>query len=213
MHSLFDIDSPLMNGLGKIFDCIMLSLCWISASLPIITMGAASGALYRTAYRCIRHDEGHLLKTFWDTWRKNLKNGIIVWLPVLAVFIFLAADAIILRGLVSEGKPVARFFGIIVVLIGVWSVWAAYCTAYCVRFNGSLKEVLWLCFFLVLSHPFMSIVIMLFLVMGVVLALLVPYLVLFLPAAICLAISFPMESVFIKHMRPEDIEKIRQENK
>ena len=45
MRGLFDLDSPLMNVLGKIFDCIMLSLCWISASLPIITMGAACGAL------------------------------------------------------------------------------------------------------------------------------------------------------------------------
>ena len=209
MHSLFDMDSPLMNGLGKIFDCIMLSVCWVLASLPIITMGAACGALYRTVYRCIRRDEGYPLKVFWDTWRKNLKTGIITWLPVLAVYAFLIVDAIILRGLVSQGQPMARLFGIIVVLIGVASVWAAYCTAYCVRFEGSLKDVLWLSFFLVLSHPVMTVEILLFLVMGVALALLVPFLVLFLPSLICLAISFPMEKVFLKHMRPEDIEKVQ----
>lgn len=204
MRSLFDIDSPLMNGLGKIFDCILLSLCWISLSLPIVTMGAASGALYRTVYRCIRNDEGNLLKGFWETFRKNLKSGILVWLPILAVYAFLIADAVIFRGF-----AMARIYGIILVLIGVASVWAAYCTAYCVRFEGSLKEVLWLSFFLVLSHPAMTLIIMMFLVMGAALTLMVPFLALFLPAAICLAISFPMESVFLKHMHPEDIEKVK----
>lgn len=209
MHGLFDMEGPLINGLGKIFDCIMLSLCWISASLPIVTMGAACGALYRTTYRCLRHDDGNPLKLFWQTFRKNLKAGVLVWLPVLAVYVFLFADAAILRVLVSQGSAVARLFGIVLVLIGVANVWAAYCTAYCVRFEGSVKEVLWLCFFLVLSHPAMTLVIMLFLLLGAVLALMVPYLALFLPAAVCLAISFPMETVFLKHMHPEDIEKVR----
>lgn len=209
MRSLFDMESPLMNALGKIFDCIMLSVCWVLASVPVVTMGTACGALYRTVYRCIRRDEGYPLKVFWDTWRKNLKTGILTWLPVLAVYIFLIADAIILRGLASQGRPMARLFGIVIVLIGVASVWAAYCTSYCVRFEGSLKEVLWLSFFLVLSHPLMTIVILLLLTMGFALALMVPFLVLFLPALICLAISFPMERVFLKHMHPEDIEKVQ----
>ena len=209
MHGLFDADSPLMNGLGKIFDCIMLSLCWISASIPIVTMGAACGALYRTVYRCMRKDDGNALKMFWETWRKNLKAGIFTWLPIMAVYVFLIADAVILRGLTAAGQPMARLYGIVVVLIGVASVWAAYCTAYCVRFEGSVKEVLWLCFFLVLSHPAMTLMILAFLTLGFVMALLVPFLTLFLPAAVCLAISFPMETVFLKHMRPEDVERVQ----
>ena len=209
MHSVFDMDSPLMNGLGKIFDCIMLSICWVLGSLPIITMGTACGALYRTVYRCIRRDEGYPLKTFWETWRKNLKTGILTWLPVLAVYVFLIADAVILRGLASQGEALARLFGIIVVLIGVASVWAAYCTSYCVRFEGRLKDTLWLSFYLVLAHPIMTIVILMFLMLGAAISLMVPYLVLFLPSLICLAISFPMESVYMKHMHPEDVEKVQ----
>lgn len=207
MHRLFDAESPLMNGLGKIFDCMLLSLCWISASLPIVTMGAACGALYRTVYRCLRKDDGGPLKMFWTTWKANLKPGILTWLPIMAVYAFLIADAIVLRGI----SGMSRLLGIVILLIGVASVWAAYCTAYCVRFEGTLKERLGLCIYLVLAHPLTSIMIMLFLVMGLVLALLVPFLLLFVPGGICLAISFPMESVFRKHMRPEDIEKIDSE--
>lgn len=210
MRGLFDMEGPLMNGLGKICDTIMLSLCWISACLPIVTMGAACGALYRTVYRCLRHDDGNPLKMFWQTWQKNLKMGILTWIPIMAVYAFLIADAAVLRSFAAQGKPLAQLFGIIMVLIGVASVWAAYCTAYCVRFEGTLKEVLWLSIFLVLSHPAMTLVIMMFLVMGVALALLVPFFAVFLPAAICLAISYPMETVFRKHMRPEDLERVEK---
>lgn len=207
MRGLFDLDGGLMNGLGKIFDCILLSLCWISGCLPIVTIGTSCGALYRTVYRCLRRDEGYPLKTFWQTYRKNLKVGIITWLPIMAVYIFLIADIIILRGYASQGF--AKLYGISLLMVGVASVWAAYCTSYCVRFEGSLKETLWLCLFLVLSHPLMTAMIMAFLALGFAMALMVPFLSLFLPAAICLAISFPMEKVYMKHMHPEDIEKLQ----
>lgn len=211
MHSLFDLDNPLMRGLGKLFDCIMLSVCWVLGSLPIITMGTACGALYRTVHRCIRRDEGYPLKTFWSSYRNNLKMGILVWLPVLAVYAFLIADAVILKGLILQGQSMAAQYGIILLLTGVVSVWAAYCTAYCIRFQGGVKDVLWLSFLLVTSHPLTTFIILIFLLLGFALALLVPFLVLFLPAFVCLMVSFPMEKVFLKHMQPKDAERVQNE--
>lgn len=211
MHSLFDLDNPLMQGLEKLFDCIMLSVCWVLGSLPLITMGTACGALYRTVYRCIRRDEGNTLKTFWSSYRNNLKMGILVWLPVLAIYALLIADAVILKGLILQGQSMAYQYGIILLLIGVVSVWAAYCTAYCIRFQGGVKDVLWLSFLLVTSHPLTTFMILIFLLLGFALALLVPFLVLFLPALVCLAVSFPMEKVFLKHMQPKDAERVQNE--
>lgn len=207
MRSLFDLDSPLMNGLQKVFDCVLVSLCWVTACLPIITIGPACGALYRTVCRSICRDEGGILKPFWDTYRDNLKNGVLVWLPILAVYLFLIADGVILRGLLHN----STLYGIILVLIAVTTVWAAYATAYCVHFNGSTREVLWISLFLVLYHPLTALRVMAAVVVGFVLALMVPYLVLFLPGLVCLAIRGPMEGMFRKHMRPEDLEKLEQE--
>lgn len=207
MRSLFDVDSPLMNGLQKVFDCMLVSLCWLTACLPILTIGPACGALYRTVCRSICRDEGGILKPFWDTFRANLKNGVLVWLPILAVYLFLIADGVILRGLLHS----STLYGVILVLIAVTTVWAAYATAYCVRFNGSTKEVLWISLFLVLAHPLAALLVMAAVALGLVLALMVPYLALFLPGLVCLAIRGPMEGVFRKHMRPEDLEKLKQE--
>lgn len=207
MRSLFDVDSPLMNGLQKVFDCMLVSLCWLTACLPILTIGPACGALYRTVCRSICRDEGGILKPFWDTFRANLKNGVLVWLPILAVYLFLIADGVIVRGLLHS----SALYGVILVLIAVTTVWAAYATAYCVRFNGSTREVLWISLFLVLAHPLTALRVMAAAAVGFVLALMVPYLALFLPGLVCLAIRGPMEGVFRKHMRPEDLEKLEQE--
>ena len=207
MRSLFDVDSPLMNGLQKVFDCMLVSLCWLTACLPILTIGPACGALYRTVCRSICRDEGGILKPFWDTFRDNLKNGVPVWLPILAVYLFLIADGVIVRGLLHS----STLYGVILVLIAVTTVWAAYATAYCVRFNGSTREVLWISLFLVLAHPLTALLVMAAVALGLVLVLMVPYLALFLPGLVCLAIRGPMEGVFRKHMRPEDLEKLEQE--
>lgn len=204
MRSLFDLDSPLMNGLQKVFDCILVSLCWLTACLPIVTIGPACGALYRTVFRSIRRDEGGILKPFWETFRANLKTGVLVWLPILAVYLFLIADGMILRGLLGSSP----LYGVALVLIAVTTVWAAYCTAYCVRFNGSPREVLWISLFLVLAHPLTALRMLVTLALGAALVLMVPYLVVFVPAAACLANCGPMERVFRKHMRPEDLEKL-----
>lgn len=204
MRSLFDLDSPLMNGLQKVFDCILVSLCWLTACLPIVTIGPACGALYRTVFRSIRRDEGSVLKTFWDTFRSDLKTGVLVWLPILVVSLFLIADGMILRGLLHS----FTLYGVVLVLLAVTTVWAAYATAYCVRFNGSPREVLWLSLFLVLSHPLAALRMLVTIALGAALALMMPYLVLFVPAAVCLANCGPMERVFRRHMRPEDLEKL-----
>ena len=119
MHSLFNMDNPVINCLNKLFDCFVLSLCWIVASFPIITIGASCGALYRTVYRSIRRDEGYPLRMFWDTYRKNLKICILVWLPVCAVYILLFADIFILERLMSQGYSMGYLSIILWVLIGV----------------------------------------------------------------------------------------------
>ena len=65
MRRLLDINNPVMKILTGIFDLMVLSVLWAVFSLPIVTMGAASAAMYKTAYSYIRKGEEYLWKTFW----------------------------------------------------------------------------------------------------------------------------------------------------
>ena len=84
MKRIFDIDSPLMNGLMKIGDCICLSALWLLFSLPVVTIGASSTAhgilvnsdivtrrARATRHSIISHDLKPLFNNFLDA-RLNL---------------------------------------------------------------------------------------------------------------------------------------------
>ena len=54
MRRLFDINNPLMRFLIALFDLLALSVLWVVFSLPIVTLGAASTALYSAAFHHVR---------------------------------------------------------------------------------------------------------------------------------------------------------------
>lgn len=47
MKSIFNLDSPVMTILTEIADLIILNLIYLFFCMPIVTIGAATAALYR----------------------------------------------------------------------------------------------------------------------------------------------------------------------
>ncbi len=207
MRRLFDIDSKFMRGLIHIADCICLSVLWLVFSIPIVTMGASSAALYAAVYKYIRRDEGYLWRTFWDAFKENLKRSTLAWLPALALLILLTVDALVFRSMYLQGKLIGNLYWVILVLICVAVTWTAWLSAYCARFNGSVKDVLRFSLLLMAAHPVKSLWVFLPILAGAALILIAPVLLLIVPAAACWIGSVTMEKVFLLHMRPEDVEK------
>lgn len=54
MGGLFDYDSKLFQLLLRVSDVVALSLLWLLCSLPILTLGASTSALYYTAMKLVR---------------------------------------------------------------------------------------------------------------------------------------------------------------
>lgn len=69
MKKYLNINNPIMRGLSRVADCLFLSVLWLVFSLPVITIGASSTALYTTVYRYIRRGEGYLWRTFWEAFK------------------------------------------------------------------------------------------------------------------------------------------------
>lgn len=211
MKRLLDIDNPVIRFIIKIFDCMVLSVLWVLLSLPVITMGAASTALYASVYHYIRKDEEYLWKSFWTAFRGNVKRSTLAWLPLLAMILFLIYDVLALRALIQNGHPFGRLFGVILVLLFVAAVWAVYLAAYCARFQGGVKDMLRFSFYLMMSHPLRSIGVMINTLGAVALILVVPGLAALLPAVSFWISSTLIEQVFLLHMRPEDAQKTKGE--
>lgn len=207
MKGIFDIDNPVMSWIIKIFDCICVSILWLLFSLPVVTMGASSAALYATVYKYLRRGEGHLWKTFWGAFRENLRRSTIVWLAALAVLAILTADALVFRTMAINGSPFGKIYWIILVLCCIAVTWTAYLSAYAARFSGSAKDVLRFGSILLALHPVKAVSVFLPLLCGAMLTLIAPGLLAIVPAAVCWLDSITLEKVFLLHMRPEDAEK------
>ena len=207
MKRLFDFGSPLMRNLIRIFDCMCLSILWIVFSVPIITMGASSAALYATVLKYIRRDEGYLWKTFWGAFKENLKRSTLAWLAALALLALLIVDALVFRSMAVKGDFLGNLYWVILVLICVAVTWTAYLSAYCARFNGSVKDVLRFSFILMTYHPIKSLGVFLPILVSAALVLIMPGLLVAAPAVACWIGSITIEKVFLLHMRPEDVER------
>lgn len=207
MKRLFDFGSPLMRNLIRIFDCMCLSVLWIIFSIPIVTMGASSAAMYITVVKYIRRDEGYLWRTFWDAFKENLKRSTLAWLPALALLALLTVDALVFRSMAINGDFLGNLYWVILILICVAVTWTAYLSAYCARFNGSVKDVLRFSFILMTYHPIKSLGVFLPILVSATLVLIVPGLLVAAPAVACWIYSITTEKVFLLHMRPEDLER------
>ena len=83
MRSAFNPESLIWKPLGVLGDLVMLSLLWTVFSIPLVTLGPASAALYDTAVHSIRRKEDTVLARFFSTFKRELKQGVLSSLIVL----------------------------------------------------------------------------------------------------------------------------------
>ena len=74
MKGLFRWDSPFSQKLALVGNLIMLNILWIVCSLPIITMGAATTALYYTVFQYQTNGEDAVFRPFFRGFAKNFKQ-------------------------------------------------------------------------------------------------------------------------------------------
>ena len=80
MRRFFNADNFLWRWLGIFGDFVLLSLLWTVFSLPLVTLGPASAALYDAAVHVLRRGEGVSYARFFASFRRELKQGTVLTL-------------------------------------------------------------------------------------------------------------------------------------
>ena len=104
MESLFNFDNKIFRILRKFCEMIYLSLLWLLFSLPIITIGASTTALYYATNKSLFHDRGYVWNEFWDSFKSNFKQSTICWLMMLGIYLLTIVDFWILYTLSPSGE-------------------------------------------------------------------------------------------------------------
>ena len=92
----FSYESRFSQLLLKLCYACYLNLLWFVCSLPIVTIGASTTALYYCCLKIVRDQDNHIGAMFFRAFRDNFKQATVLWLILLGAGLFLAGDGYIL---------------------------------------------------------------------------------------------------------------------
>ena len=121
----FSYESKFSQLLLKICYSGYLNLLWFVCSLPIVTIGASTTALYYTSLKVVRGEESSLTRQFFHSFRENFKQATVLWLIMAGIGLFLAGDGYILYHLrqSSTGLLAVLWTVILAVVIAAAVIW------------------------------------------------------------------------------------------
>ena len=131
MGKIFDYDNNFFAGISKVSDTIILNFLFVICSIPIVTIGASTTALY-----CV-----YAVKEFFKQFKQNFKESTIIWLILLLVASFIGLD-FYMCSLMSNDILSTAFkfiFTLISIVIGFIVVYVFPLVA---RFENSIKNTL-----------------------------------------------------------------------
>ena len=114
MNSIFKLDGPVFTILNKFCDILILSILWMLFSLPVVTLGASSAALYHSVHKVLLNGEGYVFSTFWNSFRTNLKQGVLLTLILIPLAIF-----VVISWFFSDGVGRTHILGIIYFAVSI----------------------------------------------------------------------------------------------
>ncbi|MDO4336887.1 MAG: DUF624 domain-containing protein [Eubacteriales bacterium] len=104
--NLFSFNSGISRFLYLVADIVLLHVLWVVFSLPVVTIGASTTALYYCCMKRIRRDEGYITRNFFKAFKSNFKQSTLIWLLILLVGAILFMD---LHIGMAVGGTVGRF--------------------------------------------------------------------------------------------------------
>lgn len=212
----FNYENPVWRFIGKFFDIMILNVLWFVCSIPIVTIGASTTAVYYVTLKLVRDEEGTTVKSFFKSFRDNFKQSTIIWLLLLLTgavigfdmyfFLMLETEASIFRTVMIS---IFGGFGIVYLCIGL------YVFPLQSRFYNPVKRTVFNAFFMSIRH-FLQTLGMLAIDIGIpVLALFVapvlqPILFLFGFPLIAFINSYMFTGIFEKYMPKKEEEPDRE---
>lgn len=74
---MFNSESFVWKPFGWVVDILLMSGLWFICSVPIVTMGAATAALYDCAARCVRGKDQRVFARFFGTFQRELGQSVL----------------------------------------------------------------------------------------------------------------------------------------
>ena len=199
MRDFFSLEGPFQKYGGFVADMMILSLMWILFSLPVITIGASTTALFYVATRRIADREGYITSDFWEAFKVNFVKSTLLWLMYGAVLLVLVVN-ITMAGEIGD---LSRFIMTVQVIMLVQLIFVfIYMFPIAARFEMKKLDIIKSSFFMANRHLLTTISCAVLMVVVFYAMLVMPFLIFLAPGIYAMLASFMLVKIF-KRYRPE----------
>lgn len=208
LSGFFNYDNPVWRFIGKFWDVIMLSVLWMVCSIPVVTIGASTTAMYYVTLKLVRDEDGYTFRSFFKSFKENFKQSTIIWLIFLVAGIVLGVDVFFFLRVFNGSQNVRTIMlAIFMAMSFLYFAMFTFVFPLQARFYNPVKRTIFNAFFMSIRHLFQTIG-MLVIDVGVVFLVFtyLPQIILFGVALIAFLNSYILASIFKKYM-PEDAER------
>lgn len=139
---LFNINGKFYSFMTKVADLIILSVLWLLTSLPVITLGASSSALYYSVIKVVRKDSEGPVHAYFKAFKENFKQGTVITVAVAVFALLVTAIGTVVYRVHSDAETLQRIYTVYLILLGIIIAWLHYLISYIARFQAPLKTVL-----------------------------------------------------------------------
>ena len=213
MGGLFRYDGLLFRFINKMVDAVGLSLLWLITSLPLITMGAATTALYYTTHKVIHYDRGRVWPEYWKCFLSSFKQATPLGLFLQVLIYLLGANAYSSYLMVMSGNATLWIFLTVLIPLVLILMWAVYLFPLIARFHSTTKAVMKNCLLIALWNLPLTLLLVGLFVACIAVVVFVPLSFTYMPVTYMLLSSVILEKIFPKYMTPEDLAREQERNK
>ena len=111
-----------MRALSRMADLVILSFLWFVCCLPVITIGPASAAMCFVAMKLAKKEEIGVIATFFQSFKVNFKQGIVLNLIFLAVAAIIALDMVYFGSAELGVGTGITWLRAVIMAMGVWAL-------------------------------------------------------------------------------------------
>ncbi len=116
MGSIFNLDSPVMQALGKVADLMWLNVLTMICCIPVITIGPSLTAMHYMALKIVRNEECYITRGFFKSFKENFRQGVVIGIITLFITFILVGDFLLLR---NPDLGFSKFLQIVITIIAV----------------------------------------------------------------------------------------------
>ena len=135
-----NMDGRIMGLLNRLGDLFLLNIIYLVSCIPVVTIGAATTALYYTTFKMAENRESYVWRDYRQSFRQNWKQATEIWMILLAMILVLGADLLLIGGM---SQALGAVVALVVLVLSIFLIMMGiYVFPVLARFDNTIKNIM-----------------------------------------------------------------------